>query len=111
MWTAFPGHESRHGGTDTELAGLVVAGRDDAAVSSSAHGDRSAGEFRTLSHLHGGVEAVHVEMDDFSHRLVWLQPAAITLGRDDLWDPIYPRRACCSVRFLGDVHGCWGGWA
>ena len=60
--------EAGHGGVDAEFARLVVAGGDDAAPRAAADGDGLAGEFGTLAHLHGGVEAVHVEMDDLAHR-------------------------------------------
>lgn len=54
---------------DSEFPGLVVAGSDDPASSSTANGDGLPGELRPLSHLHRSVETVHVEMNDLPHKV------------------------------------------
>src|SRR5665213_2391898 len=65
--TPLAGHESRHGRTNSKLPSLVVAGRDHAPMAASTYGNRFPCEFRPLTHLHGSIEAIHVDMDDFSH--------------------------------------------
>ena len=64
---SFPRLKAGHGGVDAELARLVIAGGDDAAPAAAADRDGLPGQFGPLAHFHGGVEAVHVEMDDFAH--------------------------------------------
>jgi hypothetical protein len=66
--------KARHRRADAESSGLVVAGRDHAAPAFSADGHWTPRELRTFPQLNGGVEAVHVEMDDLAQgRLIRLE--------------------------------------
>src|SRR4051812_8353575 len=58
-------HEGWHGGADPELPRLVVAGgQDSAAVAGATDADRLASEGRLVPHLYGGIETVHIEVDN-----------------------------------------------
>ena len=64
---AFPlGGDGRHRGAHAELARLVTCRRDDAALARSANGHRLAAQFRIVALLDGGIEGVHVDVDDFA---------------------------------------------
>ncbi len=63
------GHVRRHGGADAVFARLVVAGGEDAApIPRTADGDRLARERGRVAHFDGGVEAIHIEVDDGAWR-------------------------------------------
>ncbi len=57
----------RHGAVHAELTRGITGGRDDAAfVRVAADNHRTAGEFRSVTDFHRGVERVHVDVDNGS---------------------------------------------
>lgn len=59
------GSDAGHGGADAELAGLVACGGDDPALSGrGANGNGSAAQVWVVTLFHGGVERIHIEMED-----------------------------------------------
>ena len=66
--TAFVGRAGRHGRVDAELAGLVGAGRDNAAfVGAGADDDGLSAPFGMVQEFDGREEGVHVDMEDRCH--------------------------------------------
>ena len=67
------GRHRWHRRSDTELAGFVACGHDNATLAGTADCDRLAAELRIVPLLDGCVEGVHVDVDDlplaiFVHR-------------------------------------------
>src|SRR5690606_10203284 len=58
--------ETRHRRTNSEGTRRVIARGHHATPGSATDGDRNVREFRSLTHLDGCVEAVHVEMNDLA---------------------------------------------
>ena len=58
--------DRRHGGAHAELSRFVACRRDDAALPRSADGDRLAAQLRIVALLDGGVEGVHIDVDDLA---------------------------------------------
>jgi hypothetical protein len=57
--------ESRHGGTNPELACFVVARRQyPSTISRAADRNRFTSQFRVIADFDRRVETIHVEMDD-----------------------------------------------
>ena len=64
VWAALQSHESRHGRAHTELARLVIAGRQHAPpITSAAYADWLAAQRGAVAYLDGGIKAIHVEMN------------------------------------------------
>jgi hypothetical protein len=54
---------------DAVFAGLVAGSHDDAAAGRRpSHDDRKAQQLRPVPNLHGGVERVHVDVENAAHR-------------------------------------------
>ena len=59
------GSDAGHGGADAELAGFVACGGDDSALSGrGSNGDGSAAQVGVVTLFYGGVEGIHIEMED-----------------------------------------------
>ena len=59
------GADRRHGGVDSETAGLVAGGGHDSPPLRAADGDGLAAVLGVVALLDGGVEGVHVDVYDF----------------------------------------------
>ena len=71
------GGNGGHGGADAELACLVGGGADDGALALPGDDDGTAAEVGGVALLDGGVEGVHVDVDDLARRgMVRLEQAA-----------------------------------
>ena len=58
----------RHGGMQAKFAGNVVArGNDPAFAGTATDGDGHISQARVVAHLHRGIEAVTVAVNDFAH--------------------------------------------
>ena len=62
--------EGRHRRATTELASLVVAGRQNSSPAASPDCDGFSGQFGLLSDLDRRIKAIHIDMDDFALRFV-----------------------------------------
>src|SRR5438132_1247618 len=66
-------HESWHRRAHTELARLVIAGRQNAApITSAAYPNRFAAQRGAITHFDSSIKAIHVEMDDGARLLLAL---------------------------------------
>jgi hypothetical protein len=62
------GGDGGHGRADAVLAGLVGCGTDDGALALPSDDDGTAAEVGRVALLDGGVEGVHVDVDDLARR-------------------------------------------
>ena len=62
------GGDGGHGGAYAVLAGLVGGGADDGALALPGDNDGAAAEVGRVTLLDGGVEGVHVDVDDLARR-------------------------------------------
>ena len=63
----FPfGGDGRHRRPHAEFSRFIARRRDDTALARSANGDRLAAQLRIVALLDGGVEGVHVDVDDLA---------------------------------------------
>ncbi|MPN04979.1 hypothetical protein SDC9_152228 [bioreactor metagenome] len=68
MRALFQCRSSGHCGADAIFSGLIACCRHH-AVFSAAYADRFPAQFGMVVLLHGGVESVHIDVDDFAVRM------------------------------------------
>src|SRR5580700_5627193 len=56
----------RHSGMDTEASGFIRSSTNDRPISPPRHNDRFSAQLRVVPLFDGGIERVHVHMDDFA---------------------------------------------
>src|SRR5687768_5670202 len=64
------GSHRGHGRTDSIRSGFVAGRSDHPAFPRASNGHRFAAKCGVIPMLHGGVEGVHLDMDDFAKRMI-----------------------------------------
>ena len=77
------GGDGGHGGADAEASGFIGGGADDGAVAAPGDDDGFAAELRVVSLFDGGVEGVHVDVNDLAggHLGTWYAICGWQRGR------------------------------
>ena len=71
VWAEALGADGGHGGADAEGSGFIGGGADDGAVAAPGDDDGFAAEGGIVALLDGGVEGVHVDVNDLAGGHLW----------------------------------------
>jgi hypothetical protein len=71
LWAEALGTDGGHGGADAEDSGFIGCSADDGAVAAPGNDDRFPAKVWVVALFDGGIEGVHVDMNDLAVGHLW----------------------------------------